>query len=201
MTKNTKSTKTAAAKAEPELHTCACGEYNLHVEGGKHLAKYIDKGTVQVDASSETGYVFASTECTAQTASTFAPGHDARLAGLLIAAGKDGTEVTSSGGITADPVTMSYHISDLLGSKVEWALKLHAEKEGTKSAKQAIKAAKKELAAQAKSAAAKPVEATAKVGRWTYAGHLLPDGTFEYEDAKGNTKVLAEGKFHLVQAA
>lgn len=144
---------TKAAKTAP--HACACSGFQA------------------VDAS---GTQVTTTKCAATTRRTFAPGHDARLKGFLIKAGRLGHLVrTPEGGddLTATKVADRFGFAQMVRDGIHRA-----------PAKKARKVA----------GAAKVV---GKVGRWTYEGTVTAGGKlFTYTDRKG-AQLIAE-KFTIV---
>ena len=131
---------------------------------------------VAVTASGQT----ARTGCTATTRRTFAPGHDAKLKGFLIRAGREGMLIrTPEGG------------ADQLPAKVAERFGFaHMVREGIARPKATRKA----------KAAPAPRTVTAKVGRWEYEGTLTAGGKiFTYRDRQGRT-LMAE-KFRVLAGA
>lgn len=116
------------------------------------------------------------TGCTATTRRTFAPGHDARLKGFLIRAGREGLLIrTPEGG------------ADQLPAKV-------AERFGF-AAMVAEGIARPARTRKAKAVAPRTV--IGKVGRWTYEGTVTANGgLFSYTDRQGRN-LIAE-KFTIV---
>lgn len=102
------------------------------------------------------------TGCEADTLNTFAPGHDAKLKGFLIRAGRAGHQVRLLG--TED------EISPLAAASRYGFASLVAD-----GIKRQPKKAKKTAA---------PEKVTAKVGRWEYRG-LVEGAEFVYTDRKG----------------
>lgn len=117
------------------------------------------------------------TGCTATTRRTFAPGHDARLKGFLIRAGRAGLLIrTPEGG--ADQVAV--RVAERFGFA-------HMVAEGIARVAKPRKAAP----------VAAPRTVTAKVGRWLYEGTVTAGGgLFTYTDRKG-AQLIAE-KFTIV---
>jgi len=108
------------------------------------------------------------TGCTATTKRTFAPGHDARLKGFLIRAGREnmlvrvGEDVNTSAQAVADQFGFGYMVREGI-----------ARPKATRKAK-----------------APAPKVVTAKVGRWEYEGTLRANGTeFVYTNRKGEQLV------------
>lgn len=132
-----------ATATKADLHACACSGF-----------KAIDASGTQV----------TTTKCAATTRRTFAPGHDARLKGFLIKAGRLGHLVrTPEGGAdqTAMSVARRFGFAHMVLTGIQ---------------RTPAKAARKATPA--------PAKVTAKVGRWTYEG-TVADGTFTYMDKKG----------------
>jgi len=141
---------TKAANTETALHLCACG------------------GFIARDAS---GTQVVRTGCNAMTKRTFAPGHDARLKGFLIRAGREGLLITCPWGgaeVTAEVAANHFGFA-------------HMVRDGI-----ARKAAKKVAKPQAK-------KVTAKVGRWFYEGFVTEGGAlFSYTDKQGASKTATK---------
>lgn len=149
---------TTATQTVTATHACACSGYKA------------------VDAA---GNVVATTGCTGVTKRTFAPGHDARLKGFLIRAGREGNLVrTPEGG------------SDIVAAKVADRYGFgHMVRDGIARPK-AVRKAKKV-------AEVAPAKVTGKVGRWLYEGTVTAGGKlFTYTDRKG-AQLIAE-KFTIV---
>jgi hypothetical protein len=144
MSKTTKSAKT--------LRPCACSTFTAY------------------NTEADVEYT---TCCTAQTARTFAPGHDARLKGNLIRWAVLGYEIRV-GDTTKDAV--SWASSFGFGYMVSAGIRRSQERAAAKTEKLMKRIDKKAKAE------VKPV--TAKVGRWTYEGDLI-NGTFHYSDRQG----------------
>jgi hypothetical protein len=116
------------------------------------------------------------TGCTATTRRTFAPGHDARLKGFLIRAGREGKLIrTPEGG--ADQVAT--RVADRFGFG-----QMVREGVARKAAKRVGKAAKPVT----------PRLVTAKVGRWVYTGTMDDRGNFTYTQKNGQTHTTALAK-------
>lgn len=113
--------------------------------------------------------------CNRETTRTFAPGHDARLKGFLIRAGRNGDQIKvygNEGTFTAQAVANRFGFA-------------HQVAEGVSRPKKTKKVVIKTV--------------TAKVGRWFYEGTVTAGGKiFTYTDRQGRT-LMAE-KF-TVQAA
>lgn len=155
--------------------------------------------------------------CGEHTAREFAPGHDARLKGLLIrlyVAGKDYTRIVGGQAITVDPLTFAKsrgwdHF--LLEAGVRHATKVTAANE--RAAKRDARISAQAAAKAAKAADKKPstkaldelltlpkARASAKagfhpvrvkIGRWEYDANVVSEDvnslTVSYLDKKGNT--------------
>lgn len=105
------------------------------------------------------------TSCNAQTARTFAPGHDARLKGNLIRWAVLGYEIRV-GGVTKSAEGWAEGFG--FGYMVAAGIKRSADRAAAKAEKRVRKAVL-------------PAIVTAKVGRWTYEG-TVNNGTFRYLD-------------------
>ena len=134
----------AAARAARDIKPCACGNFAV-AETGERL------------------------HCGGETLRTFAPGHDARLKGFLIRAGRQGQTVKVLGEdepISPLAAANRYGFGHMVAEGIARPVRKKA----------------------AKKTAPKPV--TAKVGRWTYEGFVSEDGTmFSYQDKQGNHKI------------
>lgn len=143
-------TNTTATQVITGRHACACSGFKA------------------VDAA---GNVVATTGCTASTKRTFAPGHDARMKGFLIRAGREGNLVRTPEGGDDLPAAK---VADRFGFA-------HMVRDGI-ARKAANKVAKK----------TQP-KVTAKVGRWFYKGYVTEGGAlFSYTDAKGASKTATK---------
>lgn len=105
------------------------------------------------------------TGCNAQTARTFAPGHDARLKGNLIRWAVLGYEIRV-GDVTKSAEGWAEGFG--FGYMVAAGIRRSAERAAAKAEKRIRKAVL-------------PAIVTAKVGRWTYEG-TVNNGTFRYLD-------------------
>lgn len=148
---------TAALQTVTNIHPCACGGFVAVAADGTEVR----------------------TNCNAVTKRTFAPGHDARLKGFLIRAGRENKLVrTPEGGSEQLPAK----VADRFGFG-------HMVRDGIARPKATRKA--KKVAAPA------PRKVVGKVGRWTYEGVVTAGGKiFTYTDRKGAT-LMAE-KFTIV---
>lgn len=120
--------------------------------------------------------------CGETTARTFAPGHDARLKGFLIRAGREGLLVRESGDSV---LTGVFTIADRYGFG-------HLVRVGVSR----VKAPRKPKTAKVE--AHKTV--TAKVGRWEYEGVVLAagDGTPVFRYTNKKDEVVDTFKFTLI---
>jgi hypothetical protein len=146
-------------------------------------------------------YETYTTECTQSTFRTFAMGHDAKLAGFLVRAEINGEEIRlAQGGVIRTflgAVHAAQTISDAFAAKVAAQLAVGIAKAMKREAAANRKGKKADSPVEAPAPAPAPV--TAKVGRWTYEGFIGPvTGDFVYEDKKGNTVAVPQGKFALV---
>lgn len=121
------------------------------------------------------------TSCNAQTARTFAPGHDARLKGNLIRWAVLGYEIRV-GDVTKSAEGWAEGFG--FGYMVAAGIKRSAERCAAK-AERTMKRIRKEVEHKA-------VAITAKVGRWTYEGVVL-NGKFTYQNKKN--EVVSTTKF------
>lgn len=121
--------------------------------------------------------------CTATTKRTFAPGHDARLKGILIRHALVGDLVRLESGEVVDVMFFAsrFGFGGMVVDGIQKAMARAQAKAEKKTAK----------AAPAPAPTSEPI--TAKVGRWTYEGTLFTgaataDGVpvFRYIDKKGN---------------
>lgn len=144
-------TNTTATQVITGRHACACSGFKA------------------VDAA---GNVVATTGCIASTKRTFAPGHDARMKGFLIRAGREGNLVRTPEGGDDLPAAK---VADRFGFA-------HMVRDGI-----ARKAAKRVAKPQAK-------KVTAKVGRWVYEGTMDDRGNFTYTQKNGQTHTTALAK-------
>lgn len=137
---------TAALQTVTNTHLCACGGFVAVAADGTEVR----------------------TNCTAVTKRTFAPGHDARLKGFLIRAGREDKLVrTPEGGADQLPAK----VADRFGFG-------HMVRDGI--ARKATKAPAKAV----------PTIVRAKVGRWIYEGTVTANGgLFSYTDRKGNNLI------------
>lgn len=130
--------------------------------------------------------------CRAATTRTFAPGHDARLKGVLIRAGYQGEQVRTANGELLDVTGYAarHGFARLVREgiaraydRAEAAAARKAKRDSEREFRAALRAARKEAKAAAK---ATPVAAIAKVGRWEYEGTLSADRTeFSFVNKKG----------------
>jgi hypothetical protein len=174
MTSTTIETSTAS-----KTHPCLCGQiridipaetdkpFNAQALPRNHRA-YLD--TVIGD---EAGWVYLETMCDQETKRTFAPGHDARVKGLLITAARLNGDVTVlDGGMakTTDPLTYA--------SQFGFAEAVAA------GAKRPVKSNGKPVGGHKPKTTAKPT-VKAKVGRWVYEGTVEAGDEFHYTTKSG----------------
>ena len=145
--------------AKTARHACACSSF------------------VAIDAANRQTRL----TCTATTTRTFAPGHDAKLKGFLIRAGRDGMHVREVGrGVAHDQHPAQIADRFGFGQMVRDGI--------ARKAKKVTIPAKKVTA---------PAKVIGKVGRWTYEGRVTAGGEiFTYTDRQGRT-LMAE-KFTIV---
>lgn len=162
------------------VRPCACSQVSLiayDATGNAESAEHITTG------------------CDETTKRTFAPGHDARLKGLLIRGAIEGHEAAfSDGGMltSMDPIALAESFG--FGWQVKQGLQNGLAKAEAKAARQAAKAAKvpaqkkpKAKKAKAVTPAVTVVDADAKIGRWVKQGTFCEaTGEFSYVDASGN---------------
>ncbi len=148
------------------------------------------------------------TGCTATTLREFAPGHDAKLKGLLIRAGVADQEIRiEEGGLaittSAEGAAMRFGFADMVIEGIAKGKEKAADRAAKADAKHAAKAAAKHAAKAAREAAkatkkdAAPAPAVkdmgkAKVGRWERDGEFT-DAGFVYTDKQGVTQIAATG--------
>lgn len=164
-------------------------------------------------------YAAARTGCPGTaTSRTFAPGHDAKLKGLLIRAGVAGHEIHGMG-LVASPIAIAarYGFEQMVRKGIAGGLvkaEIRNLKKGQRS--ELAEAAQARQAARASEVAAsrpepecddeewanahtdedkaryadpsEPQIVSRKVGRWVYEG-TIKDGVFTYTDKKGETKI------------
>lgn len=186
--------KTSDAKTE--LTPCACQHFEIEIWNGE-----VPEGADPAD------YVdYVGTGCSQKTRRTFAPGHDAKLKGLLIQAGADGHGVRREvGGMAsigkAEKIAEAFGFEHQVKAGIQ---RLRAQREA-KAAKKAEKPAAKAPRTQKQQKAEKIVgitdPATIKVGRWTYEAVIdTKTNAATFTSANGETKTVAEGKYKLVGA-
>jgi hypothetical protein len=100
---------TRKAKAEPTLRPCACA-WTVALPGQVDLKGAPKAHREAADYDAETDWTFIELGCGRETASIFAPGHDARLKGLAITAARFGGDL-SRDGQSADPWTLLSEIA------------------------------------------------------------------------------------------
>lgn len=179
-----------------ETHDCACSAYFAEIEGEEDWT----------------------TGCNAKTLRTFAPGHDAKLKGLLIRVGSTGASIAySQGGLRVDSdaetIAKEYGFEtqviagiarERARAEAKHAKKLareaskleRAAKKAKTNGKEADRAFADALAEVKVTSREKyPERTTAKIGRWEYQG-VVRDGVFHYTD-KSNTAKSAK-KFTII---
>lgn len=158
-----------ATAAKAELHNCECSRFIVQLPSGTEIASV----------------------CTAKTKRTFAPGHDAKLKGVLIRAEVAGAKVERLGAGGGVKSPLAWAASFGFGHMVEAGVALAKEKAEAKAARKAARAAKVEVE-EDNVAAEESQPGSAKVGRWVYEGtftHLDgQDVYFTYTDKQGNLK-------------
>jgi len=171
-----------AAAVSLELKPCECGRFTVVSPDGTRTK----------------------VPCGGITKRTFAPGHDARLKGVLIRAAFAGHKLERVG-LAGNEVRDALAWADFFnfGYLVRAGVELAREKAAAKKAKKAAKVAKAEANGEVANPVvevAAPVIVKAKVGRWVYEGEVLEcgDGSpcFRYTDKQGNTKDAV--KFDLI---
>lgn len=174
----TTAVRVGATGTAVKIRPCVCQSVlaRVGIEQAAQVPSKHKHFITELDA--ETGYATLETGCTGVTTKTFAPGHDARLVGLLQTAQRLGGEASiTSGGVSIpyEPAQLATEIgmSDHLVDKVRFGGSV--KKTGDK--------------------ATKPAPVQAKVGRWTYTG-TVQSGEFTYVTAKGETKTTS--KYTLV---
>lgn len=193
---------TATDSKTAEYRACACGRFEAILNPEINEAD----GTYTADEE-------RTTQCGAKTLRTFAPGHDAKLKGLLIWAGSVGAEVREhQGGV--DVVSDAERVAQDFGFQTQVIAGIAREQariEVKKAKKLARDAARLERAAKktktngkkadeafaealaevkAEVAVDKPrlgESVKAKVGRWEYRGFVQGD-RFVYTDKSGTEK-------------
>jgi hypothetical protein len=139
----TKTAKKSAAET-PEaqkMHPCACQNYEIEIWTGD-----VPEGADPGDYLDLVG-----TDCVSETASDFAPGHDAKLKSLLIRAGAEGHAVRRNEegmAVSGDPVGMAgdFNFEYMVKKGIERAVsRVNAQRAKKEAAakKRADKAAKK----------------------------------------------------------
>lgn len=143
-------TATVPTNEASELRDCQCGNFSDAVTGAR-------------------------LDCDGQTYRNFAPGHDARLKGFLIRAGREGHQIKVLGirkPISPVEAASTYGFAGMVADGID-------------------RRPRQRTVATVEHGA--PVTATtAKVGRWTYEGEIRKDdsGTdwFHYKDGRGSTR-------------
>jgi hypothetical protein len=167
-------TRTVREASATTYKPCACSRFEVVLE---------EPLTTQVDLV---------TGCKVNVTSkgTFAPGHDAKLKSMLIAAGRLGAEVVENDGavtVHRGPVDTAALFSDKLAAQVQAGIDKPAR------AKREPKGSADESTMVEKKAADR--HGVVKVGRWTYDAVIHADGTAEYTDRQGNLQSVAFGDY------
>lgn len=132
----------------PKVRPCACGGYEIEIWTGE----------VPADADPNDYVKYIGTGCIAETARTFAPGHDAKLKSLLIQAGADGNGVrTESGGVASISDAMHWAEFYGFGHMVRNGIIRETERRAARNAKKQVATAHQ--AAKAKTGRGKSAKA------------------------------------------
>jgi hypothetical protein len=174
-------------KKNAEQHPCACGRVEVVLPAeALALVPRKHRRFLETEAPDEAGWLYLATECEVPTWGTFAPGHDARLAGLLQTADRADGYATLDGGTT-----------QLTG--VDAAARLSSEGLAAKVAAPAPTRKAKARKATEPAEVAEPVAIRAKVGRWVHFGTVDAEGVFAYVAKKtGQVVRVAPGKWSEV---
>ncbi len=181
-------TETTAPAAAPKnaLRPCACGKFEVV--------------TREFETDGQPDFDAYGTGCNRTTKNEFAPGHDAKLKGLLIRAGVAGYQVLiHDGGVqtwtdaqgAANRFAFAYMVAEGIakGKEKAEARKAAADaKHAAKAEREAAKAAKK---AKADEPAPRDL-GRAKIGRWEYDGEFV-DGGFRYTTKNDEVKFVTTG--------
>lgn len=175
-------TKTPATPKNT-IHPCACSEFSFVTD-----ERLTEDGDVELAAYT--------TGCAEVTKRTFAMGHDAKLVGFLVRAELARHDIRRiTGGVaitTGEAVDAAARISDKLAIKALIQLEI-ATKKATKA--KTPRAAKPAKVAGPIVRDPDPIACRGKVGRWTYDGVELADGSFRYAAKLGGVKVAAAGSW------
>lgn len=155
------------APATDKFHPCACSRYEVLVN-----VREDKSGNLVWDAAYTTG-------CTRVTKRIFAQGHDARLKSFLIKHGAEGREIRHivngvATTMSAWQAAQTYGFSYMVHNGI-LAVQKRAERRAAKAR-----------------ASEKWPAVTAKVGRWTYEGHISADGAFVYTDKSGKARIATK---------
>lgn len=164
------------------------------------------------------GEVVEQLGCVSDTRHTFAPGHDARLKGLLIRAGVAGQEVAwlsadgTRTGSDAQAVANRYGFGAQVAAGIARGLAKPAKRNSARS-RVAAKVANTPLfgssipSTQVNRAnltlvpEAKPEPTvTVKIGRWEYAATIDDRGVATYTDKQGNIQTRERDSYRLLEA-
>lgn len=170
------------------------------------LCQAFSFGTYGPDGSAES-YTDYGTGCKQTTTRVFAQGHDAKLIGFMVRAELSGEEINmDQGGVRhtlSGAVSAAATVSEALATKAEAQLDAAkarvaktAAREATKKARQSAKAANQTTDRPKPTAPTfKPIACRAKVGRWTYDGTELQDGSFRYDVKFGGVRIAKAGSW------
>lgn len=153
-------------------------ESKVNIKVPKKL-KPCGEGRVTVDG--------AAIACDRQVQSTFAPGHDSRLVGILVRAELAGKRITVDGMPTDTAASAAAAFSEKLSQKAAGQVEIAHTRAARKP--------KPEAEPVVEPGPGTPV--TVKVGRREYEGTLNQDGTFTHQ-VRGKDKVVQAGAFEVV---
>lgn len=198
--------KRADIESGSHKNICKCGHY-LVMDETRLMAAIAANPDTDIDPGEYTDY--AGTDCQEGTDHEFAPGHDARLKGMLIRAGVAGQQVRTPDGMITDAAGAArgfgFHhqvVEGIARGKMKLNAKAaKASKSSSKSSKktelaqivESEEAAHQHQRRQAQERREDNAEfgfaARAKVGRWEYEGELEKDTKgdvwFVYSDRNG----------------
>ena len=177
-----------ARRKDAEKTACLCRNYYISIPGdaAEEIAQQVPakhRWMLSDLTPDEAGWVYMETGCTEDSWGLFAPGHDARLAGMLQTAARLGLDATTRDGVAGDPVILAGGISEAFQAKV------------------AHVPAPKPRKTKIQKTAEQQVPAKAKVGRWDREGYIDADGFFIYQAKDGGIHHVEPGKYSLVSAA
>lgn len=209
-------TNTATAAKKSTATACECSKYEA-VISAELTEENLANGSYQT----------FSTDCTATTRNTFAPGHDAKLKSALIRWGADaGMEVARlAGGVRTTASAQHWADSHGFGTQVAAGIKKAQEKQAAKAARAAKKAAPKaervlaekaglvatetpseaaknlaEIVAAEEAAHAAEVAASRPEPEWDDEPQAAADAPVLEDEAAMNTAAREERERHLVKA-